>query len=243
MKHISVLAAAFSLAALPGLADTVTIGTVEPYEAGSYTIDPAALQGFEKALGDALCQRTSLTCEWKVLPSDQLWSTLAAGGIDAVMAGVSIGEGVGEGVDWTMPYVRPDPFVHIGLPGTQWPVEGAVVAHLPDQAVTAYAGASGATFTEYATLEDALAAVRDGQVLSLFGEREALVPVAEASGGRLVVLAGKEEINIKQGVAMALRADDTDLRFAFEDQIFEMSEDGSLNALTETWFGDDAARW
>ena len=42
---------------------------------------------------------------------------------------------------------------------------------------------------------------------------------------------------------MALRADDIDLRFAFEDQIFEMSQDGSLNALTETWFGVDAARW
>ncbi|MYM56510.1 transporter substrate-binding domain-containing protein [Thalassovita mangrovi] len=243
MKHISVLAAAFSLAALPGLADTVTIGTVEAYDAGSYTIDPAALQGFEKALGDELCQRAGLTCEWKVLPSDRLWVALAAGGIDAVMAGVPISKDVGEGVDWTMPYLRPDPFVHIGLPGTQWQVEGAVVAHLPDPAVTAYAGASGATFTEYATIEDALTAVRDGQVLSLFGEREALTPAVEASGGGLVVVADKGEINIKQGVAMALRADDTDRRFAFEDQIFEMSKDGSLNALTETWFGVDAARW
>ena len=31
--------------------------------------------------------------------------------------------------------------------------------------------------------------------------------------------------------------------YFFEDQIFEMSQDGSLNALTETWFGVDAARW
>jgi polar amino acid transport system substrate-binding protein len=243
MKSIFFLTTAVSLVAFPALADTVTIGTVDTYDVGSYTIDPAALQGFEKALGEELCNRAGLTCEWKVLLADQLWSALAAGEIDAVMAGVSMEDDAREGVDRTLPYLMPDPFLHIGLAGTQWAAEGAKAAYLPDPAVTAYAGTSGATFTEYATLEDALAAVRGGEALSVFGERETLVPVIEAAGGGLAVIAGKEEIKIKPGVAMALRADDIDLRFTFEDQIYEMSQDGSLNALTETWFGVDAARW
>lgn len=243
MKHITYLAAVFSLAAFPSFADTVTIGTVQVYDAGSYTIDPAALQGFELALGDELCQRAGFTCEWKVLPSDQLWSALKTGEIDAVMAGVSMGEDAGDDVDRTAPYVTPDPFLHVGLPGTQWLNNAAAVAVLPDPAAAAYARTTGASFTEYETLEDALAAVRDGQVLSLFGERDALAPLVEASGGELAFIDGRGEIKIKPGVAMALRADDIDLRFAFEDQIFEMSQDGSLNALTETWFGVDAARW
>jgi len=243
MKYITYLAAAVSLAAFPVLADTVTIGTVQVYDAGSYTIDPAALQGFDMAVGDELCQRAGFTCEWKVLPPDQLWSALETGKIDAVMAGVSMDEDTGDDVDRTVPYVTLDPFVHIGLPGTQWLSGGAVVAYLPDPAATAYAQKAGSSFTEYKTLEDALAAVRDGQVLSLFGERDALAPLVEASGGELVILAGWDEMKIKPGVAMALRADDIDLRFAFEDRIFEMSQDGSLNALTKTWFGVDAARW
>ncbi len=243
MKHITYLAAAVSLAAFPILADTVTIGTVQVYDAGSYTIDPAALQGFEMAVGDELCQRAGFTCEWKVLPPDQLWSALETDEIDAVMAGVSMGEDAGDEVDRTAPYVMLDPFVHIGLAGTQWLNNATVVAYLPDPAAVAYAQTTGASFTEYETLEDALAAVRDGQVLSLFGERDALAPLVEASGGELAILAGWDEMKIKPGVAMALRADDIDLRFAFEDQIFEMSQDGSLNALTETWFSVDAARW
>jgi polar amino acid transport system substrate-binding protein len=142
-----------------------------------------------------------------------------------------------------VPYVTPDPFLHVGLPGTQWLNNAAAVASLPDPAAAAYARTTGASFTEFETLEDALAAVRDGQVLSLFGERDALTPLVEASSGELAFINGRGEIKIKPDVAMALRADDIDLRFAFEDQIFEMSQDGSLNALTETWFGVDAARW
>jgi len=84
MKHITYLAAAVSLAAFPAFADTVTIGTVQVYDAGSYTVDPAALQGFELALGDELCQRAGFTCEWKVLTPDQLWPALETGEIDAV---------------------------------------------------------------------------------------------------------------------------------------------------------------
>jgi len=243
MNRISYLAAAVSLAAFPAVADTMTIGTVQVYDASRYTIDPAALQGFEMVLGNELCQRAGFTCEWRVLLSDEVWSALEAGEIDAVMAGISMDDDVGEDVDRTLPYVTPDPFLHIGLPGTQWQMEGAVVAHLPDPAVTAYAQTTGATFTEYETLEAALAAVRDGQAMSLFGERHALAPLVEASEGELAVIGNRDEISIKRGVAMALRSDDIDLRFAFEDQIFEMVEDGSLNAMIETWFGVDAARW
>ena len=82
-----------------------------------------------------------------------------------------------------------------------------------DPAAAAYAQTTGASFTEYENLEDALAAVRDGQVLSLFGERDALAPLVEASGGELAILAGWDEMKIKPGVAMALRADDIDLHF------------------------------
>jgi len=243
MTRIFLFATVLSVAAAPLAADSVTIGTPQGWQAGAYTFDPAALQGFEAALGAALCQRAGLDCTWTALPPEALWPALAAGEIDAVMAGVSAAEDLGAGVERTMPYLMPDPFMHIGLPGTQWPVEGAVVAHLPDPAVSAFAATSGATFIQYDTLDAALAALRAGKVLSLFGERAALAPVVAASGGALAVVAGKEEIKVKPGLAMALRAADVDLRFAFEDRIYEMSRDGSLAALTETWFGADAAGW
>lgn len=243
MRHIQYLASAISLAAFPVFADAVTIGTTETYDSGGYTIAPAALQEFERALGEALCQRAGVACEWSVLAPDRLWAALEAGDIDSIMAGISVAEDLGNDIDLTLPYLIPDPFLHIGLAGTEWQIEGADVAHLPDPAVTAYAQTTGATFTEYATVDAALGAVRSGQALSLFGERHALLPIVDASDGGFVVIGVRDEIRIKPGVAMAFRGDDIDLRFAFEDQIFEMMQDGSLNDLIESWFGVDAARW
>ena len=243
MKLFTRLVVASALTAAPVLADTVTIGTLETYDPGSYTVDPAALQGFDRSLAEQLCARADLTCEWSILSSDQLWSALESGQIDVVMAGVSMDANVDDGFDRTLPYLAPDPFLHIGMPGTEWQMEGAVVAYVQDPAVTAYGQTSGATFTQYDTIEEALAAVRNGEMLSLFGERNVLSPIVEASAGELAVIGNRDEITIKRGVAMVLRADDVDLRFAFEDQIFEMGEEGSLNALIESWFGNDAARW
>lgn len=243
MKYAVLLAAATAVVALPAFADTVTIGTVQNYDTGSFTVEPTALQDFEKALGDELCQRSGSTCEWKVLASDELWPALDAGEIDAVMAGVPVDQDVGANIDLTLPFVMLDPYLHIGLPGTEWSIEGALVGHLPDQAVSSYAQTTGATFEQFDDIDTALAAVRAGETLSVFGEREALVPLAEASNGELMVIGNNKEVKIKPGLAMAFHADNIDLRFSFEDQIYEMTQDGSLNALIDTWFGVDAARW
>lgn len=42
---------------------------------------------------------------------------------------------------------------------------------------------------------------------------------------------------------MALHADNFELRFTFEDLIYEMTQDGSLDVLTKEWFGIDAVTW
>ena len=75
----------------------------------------------------------------------------------------------------------------------------------------------------------------------MIGERERLAPLVEAARGRIVVLAKNDRL--RPGVTMALRSDDIDRRFNFEDRIYDMTQDGSLNALTRDWFGIDAAAW
>ena len=223
------------------LSETVTIGTVQTYNPTNYTVKADTLRGFETALANDLCQRAEVTCEWKVLPAEKLWSALDAKDIDIVMAGIPMDIEIDDTVTLTMAYLALDPYVHIGLPGTRWAIESAQVAHLPDPAVTTYAKTTGATFSEYETLDDALAALKAGKVLSCFGEREVFTPLVEASGGDLIVIPGKEGVKIKPGIAMAMRADDVDLRFAFEDQIDAMIQDGSLDTLTRKWFGMDAS--
>ena len=241
MKQFPGLTLALVLTASPVLADTVTIGTVQTYDPDEFTVDPEALQRFDRSLGDALCERANLSCEWSVLAIDELIPALIAGEIDVVMAALHADAELSEGVDTTVPYLYPDPFVIVAFPGTQTITGMTSVSAVPDPAIAAWHATSGYRIEYFPTPEEALQAVVDGRVDSVIGERSDLLPLVEATGGLVTVI--NENDRLRGGVIMALRDEDLDLRFAFEDQIYDMTLDGSLNAMTDEWFGIDAADW
>lgn len=241
MRFYPLLLAGLLLLPAQMIAQTVMIGTAEQYEAGEYTVDPVALQEFEKALGEVLCQRAELSCEWKVTARDDLLSALRAGEVDVVMAAIPITAEMGEGIETTASYLQLDPFVYAGLPGTEMHVNVLNVATISDPAIETIVASTGYIFEVYPTLEEALKTIENGGAEAVLGERENLVPLVEASGGRFAVI--NHQDTLRPGVVMALRSEDIDLRFSFEDRIYDMTQDGSLNALTKEWFGIDAAVW
>ncbi|WP_165784519.1 transporter substrate-binding domain-containing protein [Zhengella mangrovi] len=241
MKCIASLAAAISLAALPCLADTVTIGTVQAYDTGLYTVEPSAVQGFEKALGDELCQRAAVTCEWVVLPPEALVTAVASGKVDAAISGLPVTTEVGGDLTFTMPYLYPDPYGYLGRAGQMHPAGVTQIASVSKLDLTELSASTGVNYKKFENMNDAIAAMLDGTFPSVFAEKEVLDPLIAASNGTLGYV--YKDRNVLSGIGMLFRADDVDRRFLFEDQIFEMSQDGSLNALTKTWFGIDAAGW
>ena len=93
MKLI-ITAAAMSLAAGAAFAEshgqTVRMGTEGAYAPYNFINDSGEVDGFERELGDELCARAELTCEWVTNDWDSIIPNLVSGNYDTIIAGMSI---------------------------------------------------------------------------------------------------------------------------------------------------------
>jgi polar amino acid transport system substrate-binding protein len=67
------------------------------------------VDGFERELGDELCARAELTCEWVKNDWDSIIPNLVSGNYDVIIAGMSITDERDEVIDFTQNYIPPDP--------------------------------------------------------------------------------------------------------------------------------------
>ena len=102
----------------------------------------------------------------------------------------------------------------------------------------AYVAESGATLLEFATPDETIAAVTNGEADAVFADKDFLAPIVNESGDELV-FAG-EDVQLGGGVGMGLRESDTELKEAFDAAIQSMKDDGTLDTLIYKWFGDEA---
>ena len=107
-------------------------------------------------------------------------------------------------------------------------IKGGVVAAQVGTIQAGYVAESGATLLEFATPDETVAAVRNGEADAVFADKDYLAPIAAESGGELV-LSG-DEVQLGGGVGMGLRESDTELKAKFDAAIQSMKDDGTLNA-------------
>ncbi len=69
---------------------------------------------------------------------------------------------------------------------------------------------SGATLLEFATPDETVAAVRNGEADAVFADKDYLVPIVAESGGELVFVG--EDVQLGGGVGMGLRESDNELK-------------------------------
>ena len=90
MKKILVASLALFATASVATADTVRLGTEGAYMPWNGLDDNNEVIGFEREVGDALCEIAGLTCEWVINDWDSIIPNLVAGNYDAIIAGMSI---------------------------------------------------------------------------------------------------------------------------------------------------------
>jgi polar amino acid transport system substrate-binding protein len=167
---------------------------------------------------------------------DSIIPNLQSGNYDTIIAGMSITEERDKVIDFTQDYYPPTGSIFVAL-NDQADLAGGVVAAQTATIQAGHIAESGATLLEFATPDETVAAVRNGEADAVFADKDFLLPIVNESGGALVVVG--DEVPLGGGVGMGLRESDTELRDKFDAGITAMKADGSLNELLKKWFGED----
>ncbi|GGE30692.1 amino acid ABC transporter [Primorskyibacter flagellatus] len=241
MKKLILTTAALALSAGMGVAEshmkTVRLGTEGAYAPFNFINDKGEVDGFERELGDELCKRAELTCEWVTNDWDSIIPNLVSGNYDVIIAGMSITDERDKVIDFTQNYTPPSNSAFMAL-SEDVDLEGGVIAAQTATIQAAHIAETGATLVEFATPDETIAAVKNGEADAVFADLDYLKPFVEESGGEYVFVG--DNIPLGGGVGMGLRESDTELKEKFDAAIQSMKDDGTLNPLIIKWFGDDA---
>ena len=228
-----ILVASLALVATAGVASaqTVRLGTEGAYPPFNFLDENKEVTGFEREVGDRLCEIAGLTCEWVINDWDSIIPNLIAGNYDAIIAGMSITAERDEVIDFTAEYYPPSPSLYMALAGGS---ADGVIAAQTNTIQAGYVANEGGDLIEFSTPDETIAAVRSGEADAVLADGDYLTPIVSESGGELAIVG--EPVYIGGGVGMGLREDDDDLEAAFNAAIETMKSDGSLNALIIKWF-------
>ncbi|MEM6823939.1 MAG: transporter substrate-binding domain-containing protein [Pseudomonadota bacterium] len=233
-KLILSIAAAATITGGAAFADghsVVRMGTEGAYAPWNFINDAGEVDGFERELGDELCTRAKLTCEWVTNEWDSIIPNLVSGNYDVIIAGMSITDERDEVIDFTQAYTPPDPSSYVGL-SDGVDVKAGVIAAQTGTIQAGYIAESGATLIEFATPDETIAAVKNGEADAVLADRSFLDAVVEADAELTFV---GEDVPLGGGVGMGVRESDADLKATFDAAIQSMKDDGTLNTMIEKW--------
>ncbi|MDO5622217.1 MAG: transporter substrate-binding domain-containing protein [Paracoccus sp. (in: a-proteobacteria)] len=238
MKKLLLATAALALGAVAATAAPVRMGTEGAYPPYNFINDAGQVDGFEIELGNELCKRAALECVWVKNDWDSIIPNLVSGNYDTIMAGMNISPEREEVIAFSEAYTPPPPSAYAALTADA-NIDGIVAAQV-NTIQASYVAETGATMLEFATGEESIAAVRNGEADAVFADKDFLAPFVNEASEPLVWVEGKDTVVVGKGIAVGMRKSDTDLKAKFDTAIAEMKADGSLNALITKWFGEDA---
>ncbi len=241
MKKLILTTAVLALTAGMAMAQTIRMGTEGAYPPYNFINDAGNVDGFEIELGNELCKRAELTCEWVTNDWDSIIPNLVSSNYDTIMAGMSITAERDEVIDFSQEYMPPDPSGFVTMSADADLVGGVIAAQTGTIQASYVASMGGATLVEFATPDETIAAVKNGEADAVLADKAYLSPIVAESGDSLM-FAG-DDIMIGGGVGLGVRESDAELKGKFNTAIDSMKADGTLNAMIKKWFGDDAAEF
>ncbi|MBV1864870.1 MAG: transporter substrate-binding domain-containing protein [Rhodobacteraceae bacterium] len=235
---IATVVASFSVGAAG--AETIRLGTEGAYPPYNFINDAGEIDGYERELGDAICAAAKLECIWVKNDWDSIIPNLVSGNYDAIIAGMSITAERDEVIDFTQEYFPPDPSGYMGMAGAKVDLKGGIIAAQVNTIQAAYVAESGATLVEFATPDETIAAVKNGEADAVLADLAYLDQFVKESNGTLAFVG---EVSIGGGVGMGVRESDTALKNTFDMAITSLKADGTVTKLIAKWFDGRVANY
>jgi polar amino acid transport system substrate-binding protein len=240
MKKLLLATTLLALTAGFAAADVVRLATEGAYPPFNLIDDKGEVGGFEREFGDELCKRAALECTWSTNEWDSIIPNLQAGNYDVIIAGMSITDERSKVITFSDNYYPPAASAYVGA-AADADIKGGVVAAQVSTIQAAYVAESGATVLEFPTPYESFAAVRNGEAVAVFADKDYLRPLVDESAGALVFVG--EDISIGGGVGLGFRQSDTELKGKFDAAIQAMKADGTLNTMIEKYFGAEGLKF
>jgi len=240
-------ALAIALGTLSGtaLAADVRIATEGAYAPFNYLDDAGELAGFEIDLGDALCERAGVECEWVQNEWDSIIPNLQAGNYDVIMAGMSITDERMETIDFSADYYPPEPSRYITRAGEELDVDNLEGKKVGAQGATIQAAYAEETFgadnqiLTFETPDQSIADLMAGNLDLVLADGGYLQPIVDGSAGAMVFTG--PDVAIGGGVGMGLRKGDTELKEQMATALEALKADGTVDALLKEYFDAEPA--
>lgn len=230
--------------------ETVRIGTEGAYPPFNYTDKDGNLKGFDIEIAEALCEAAGMECTFVTQSWDGMIPALLAKKYDAIIASMSITEERKERVDFTDKYYQtPARFVKHKDDDIEISKEELKGKTVGVQRATVSANFINDNFDDvlkirsYATQEEANMDMTSGRLDLLFADAVVLQDgFLETEAGEDYEFVGPgytDEEWFGEGIGIAVRKGDDDLRKAFNKAIDQIREDGTYKEINDKYFDFD----
>ena len=218
--------------------EPVRLATEGDYHPFNFINDEGEIDGLERELGDEICRRAELACEWVLNDWASMIPDLVGEEFDAIIAGMSITDKRDMTIDFTEPYYPPTPSVYLALTGaTDEAVQGRLGAYA-NTIFSDYLTEQDIAYIEFLDEDDRLAALLNGDIDAMPVDHAYATEKLSEYEGQLTVVG--PSILLDRGIGIGVR-NNNDLLAKLNSALASMKADGSLDALIIKWVGEDAA--
>lgn len=229
-------------------AEPIRVATEASFPPFSKTEADGRITGFEIDLGNAVCERAKLECEWVKQDFDGLIAGLLAGKYNMVFSSMSITEERKKAVDFSLPYYD-TPYRFVARKGS-----GIEISEtgLKGKKVGVYAGATQEKYLKakydgivdiagYDKIDQINADLMTGRIELAFNEQLAGAEFLQKPEGQDFEFVGPEirdQSIFGIGVGAVFRKGDQALREKVDAAIRDVYADGTFAKIAGRYFGD-----
>ncbi|MEZ5884192.1 MAG: ABC transporter substrate-binding protein [Paracoccaceae bacterium] len=231
-------------------AETLRLGTEGAYPPFNYMETDGTVAGFDVDIGLELCKRIGADCDVVAQDWDGIIPGLLANKYDFIIASMFITEDRKKQVDFTEPYYKAA-MTHVVPKGsdiTEFTNEALAGKIIGAQGSTTQADYIAATYPDadirlYPTQDEANLDMASGRIDLQVGDMLPMLDwTTKSEDGACCELAGEpitDPAFVGEGVGIALRQEDDELRERLNKALQEIRDDGTYKAINDKYFAID----